>query len=228
MPLGGCCWWPADGEWWSFSTGQADEGCGPTGVDWRCGGAGPEAGDEPHQEGHRGGALEEMKAVKVRALAPKERRLPWDEEWSGQEMLDPIADGEVWRSGRLSLEERFDVEDEEQSPTVWEGDQSFLATCDEVRDSGATSESGSMASSPCRSSMVASWTLSESDEDQGVTPMQTSSVRLRRNSMRSWPTTPTTSGGMGPLHAGSMGVATLCFPAFCSPGSWAWMCADVS
>ena len=137
-------------------------------------------GDEPHQEGHRGGALEEMKAVKVRALAPKERRLPWDEEWSGQEMLDPIADGEVWRSGRLSLEERLDVEDEEQSPTVWEGDQSFLATCDEVRDSGATSESGSMASSPCRSSMVASWTLSESDEDQGVTPMQTSSVRLRR------------------------------------------------
>ena len=144
-----------------------------------------------------------MKAVKVRALAPKERRLPWDEEWSGQEMLDPIADGEVWRSGRLSLEERLDVEDEEQSPTVWEGDQSFLATCDEVRDPGATSESGSMASSPCRSSMVASWTLSESDEggleewDQGVTPMQTSSVRLRRNSMRSWPTTPTTSGGMG-------------------------------
>ena len=64
------------------------------------------AGDEPHQEGHRGGALEEMKAVKVRVLAPKERRLPWDEEWSGQEMLDPIADGEVWRSGRLSLEER--------------------------------------------------------------------------------------------------------------------------
>ena len=44
---------------------------------------------------------------------------------------------------------------------------------------------------------MASWTLSESDEDQGVTPMQTSSVRLRRNSMRSWPTTPTTSGGMG-------------------------------
>ena len=56
------------------------------------------AGDEPHQEGHRGGALEEVKAVKVRALAPKERRLPWDEEWSGQEML-----------------ERLDVEDEEQS-----------------------------------------------------------------------------------------------------------------
>ena len=154
------------------------------------------AGDEPHQDGHRGGALEEVKAVKVRALAPKERRLPWDEEWSGQEMLDPITD--------LSLGERLDVEDEEQSPTVWEGDQSLLATCDEVRDLGATSESGSMASSPCRSSMVASWTLPESDEggleewnQEGVTPMQTSSVRLRRNSMRSWPTTPTTSGGVG-------------------------------
>ena len=26
----------------SFSTSQADEGCGPTGVDWRSGGAGPE------------------------------------------------------------------------------------------------------------------------------------------------------------------------------------------
>ena len=52
--------------------------------------------------------------------------------------------------------------------------------------------------------MVASWTFPESDEggleewnQEGVTPVQTSSVRLRRNSMRSWPTTPTTSGGMG-------------------------------
>ena len=62
--------------------------------------------------------------------------------------------------------------------------------------------------------MVASWTFPESDEgeleernQEGVTPMQTSSVRSRRNSVRSWPTTPTTSGGMG------LGSLILCTQA---------------
>ena len=72
------------------------------------------AGDEPLQEGHRGSALEEVTAVKVRALAPKERRLPWNEEWSGQEILDLITDGEVWRTGRFSLKKRLDVEDKKE------------------------------------------------------------------------------------------------------------------